>query len=409
MHGLGPSKRDARGELVRRTEYYGDAITYTGTFVAKSTVCLNLMVDANHCIKAQSNSPAIRQSGNLLRSSAAASAWEEVGKSTYRVYVRFRNSQTNDWERLVYEGSAVHIGEGLFLSAVHMFHWFVSSGYGPRTHKAAIYLRSGSGDLGSRGAPGLLSESIGADIRCEPVQWPTRILADCLTQGFPVTGGLLDERYTVPVEADFVLLKARPKKWLARLRREARPYVIPGGLRADPARVDITLVGVNSQAKFNDYKKYDPQVNTPEHYNAVTAALLPDHISYCSTAEGTKVTSRPTTYLLAGAGTAPDVLRYPLSSLEGSSGSGLYDTQTKHLVGLHSRSEVDKPPRLPGVFTNWSEENRGLGVGLDGETFRQFIAAAIVPELRAIGTATATKIAADWWTLCGEEKKPTEG
>lgn len=85
----------------------------------------------------------------------------------------------------------------------------------------------------------------------------------------------------VPDDADFILVKARPKIWLARLQRTARPHVLPGSLVAKPASIDITLVGVNSKPSPIEYQTLDETANTPLEYDAAVDALLPDHISYC--------------------------------------------------------------------------------------------------------------------------------
>ena len=347
------------------------------------------MVDATHKIKPQANQPATSgflRSRYLLRSSRKASEWEQIGKSTYRLYITLRKKATQQLEDFHLEGTAVHIGEGLFLSALHCFHWMESQGYSSRTHTAGAYLRSGSGDLSKWGRPGPLSISVGSDIECSPIQWPSSILTDTIQKGLPLVDGLLDERYVIPDDTDFILLKARPKRWLARLRRAARPHVLPGSLVAKPASTDITLVGVNSKPSPHEYQKLDGAVNTPREYNAAVDALLPDHISYCSTHEGQQIAVGPMGRLtsFAGSNMPAQVLRYPLSSLQGSSGSGIYDTNTKRLVGLHSRSEIDTPTRGIGV-TAWGESNLARGPCLDGDKFRLFTTVAIVPELRRIG------------------------
>jgi len=50
--------------------------------------------------------------------------------------------------------------------------------------------------------------------------------------------------------------------------------------------------------------------------------------------------------------------------------------------------------------TTWDESNRGRGPCLDGDKFRLFIKAAIVPELRAIGEWKLTQLR-HWADLVG--------
>jgi hypothetical protein len=98
-------------------------------------------------------------------------------------------------------------------------------------------------------------------------------------------------------------------------------------------------------------------------------------------------------------GTAATIIRYPLSATGGSSGSGLYDTATKRIVGIHSRSELDPVCVLPGGEKTqrllpiiWPLQLRST----TAPEFQEFVRMIMIPHLMRIRTAEARTIAAEW-------------
>jgi hypothetical protein len=182
------------------------------------------MVDEHSRVIIIDNQSAIPISHKLLPTVTAPTPWTEVGKCTYRVFVAFRkrlahgvpDSKVSQWNW----GTAVHIGEGLFLSNAHVFSW-------PRSvmnneilthirYEAKAYLRSGSGDIHEKGIPG--TGIFSNDLVAQVVGWPPTLLANALIQGYQVKGGLMEHHYNIPLLGDAVLLKATDNRWLARLR-----------------------------------------------------------------------------------------------------------------------------------------------------------------------------------------------
>jgi hypothetical protein len=90
-------------------------------------------------------------------------------------------------------------------------------------------------------------------------------------------------------------------------------------------------------------------------------------------------------------------MRYPLSATTGSSGSGLYDTETRCPVGMQTRPESDPicviPERNKSVT---SPGNRTATIALTSLDFEEFARNVIVPHVIRIGTPTALKIATEW-------------
>ena len=173
----------------------------------------------------------------FLRTRATETQYTGTGKATYSVYIVFHKrllpaGEINPQpEQRLKQGCAIHIGEGLFLTNMHVLQWLRNQHavYTHATHVARVYLRSGSGNLAQKGAPGGPK-----DLKAEAVAWSPSVLSAAHGMGYMVRGGLMDGRCTVPTLGDFALLKAKGCSWLARLRCPARPYVLPMSITPSP-------------------------------------------------------------------------------------------------------------------------------------------------------------------------------
>jgi hypothetical protein len=84
-----------------------------------------LMVDEYSRVIVNDNQSAVNSSNGLFSPASVPTPWNEVGKCTYRVFMEFRkrgrhgvpDSEVSQWSY----GTAVHIGQGLFLSNSHVF------------------------------------------------------------------------------------------------------------------------------------------------------------------------------------------------------------------------------------------------------------------------------------------------
>jgi hypothetical protein len=85
------------------------------------------------------------------------------------------------------------------------------------------------------------------------------------------------------------------------------------------------------------------------------------------------------------------VIRYVLSTTGGSSGSGLYDTATKRIFGIHSQSEVDPVCVLPGAESSiTSSKDQSVAIAFTAPEFQGFVRTLMIPQfVRTMGTAAA--------------------
>jgi hypothetical protein len=356
-----------------------------------------LIVDSTRRIVPPTNNPGLPRS-RLLGLRAQNTPVTAIAKATYAIYVMFHRrlpggSVDHKPQRWSTEGTVVHIGEGLFLTNAHVLRWKQDSlaTYSDATHVARIWLRGGSGKLHEKGLPGKSS-----DLLVETFAWPAELLSGALDQGFHVRGGLMDSRYDPPMPSDFVLLRAVRRSWLARLRQPALPHILPQSATAHQATFPATLVCVNGRG--HDIRRYDPAVNSSVDFWTAMDRLLPDVISYATTDLAQKcIVDRDGNQQPAPAGVAPDILKYPIAAIKGSSGGGVYDSSTKRLIGINTSSESDPVPVLPdAVSTNTSPDNLTTAISLTSPAFRRFISKAIIPEFQRIGTPTARQLSTEW-------------
>jgi hypothetical protein len=162
----------------------------------------------------------------------ASTPWTETAKATYRVRILYylklpQGKHKSEPEYTEMLGTAIHVGEGLFLTNLHVVKWPPTPMRIQHTsHVGRIWLFSGTGNLDKRHTeePSLLSKG---SLEVTVTRWPGPALADALLQGHQVRGGLMASGYHVPPEQDFCLLEAKEKRWKSTLRQESRPHVLP--------------------------------------------------------------------------------------------------------------------------------------------------------------------------------------
>lgn len=348
----------------------------------------SMMVDADSRAIVQDNIPAIPSAVPQtlaqrlgLGVPARVDTWDVVGMSTYKLFVDFqpRNAAPFTETRYSMQGTAVHLGEGIFITCAHLCTWLNGPsglGYTSATHTAKIWLRGGSGCLVTSEKPG---NSL-ADILVEVCSWPPYLLEKAVNEKMAVSGGLLDGRFMVPLLSDYCLLKAAPRRWLARVKADGRPHVLPFRGRPVPSPFSIVFVGVNGR----DYEpgKYDPYVNTRDYLDGCRDKLLPNVVSI-SRSDGAeaKVITKNGVVMGAEEDEEPHYFRYPISCLCGSSGSGVYD-ESGRLIGIHTKSVTDSL--------------KSAAVSTRSPSFRIFAELCIVPQMRKIGNGNARRIADEW-------------
>jgi hypothetical protein len=355
-----------------------------------------LMVDEYSRVIVNDNQPAVNSSNGLFSPASVPTPWNEVGKCTYRVFIEFRkrgrhgvpDSKVSQWHEY---GTAVHIGQGLFLSNAHVFSWPRDLKTKlPLTHfryEAKVYLRSGSGDLHEKGIPG--TGIFSTDLVAQVVGWPPTLLANALTDGYQVKGGLMENQYKIPLLGDVVLLKATTPRWLARMRGANRPYVLPSSLGGTVTPFPGTLVTINGDSE--DSSRYSGTANTAERIEEALDSLLPNVVSYTS--------NNVEQYIIADDGARraavreeePHILLYKISASPGSSGGGIYNDTTKRLVGLNTKSETR------GQIVN--HRDRTCAVALTSPLVRELIENCIIPELKKLKTEVAIRICQEWERL----------
>jgi hypothetical protein len=365
--------------------------------VVDPDVQLGFMVDESRRVVAPSNAPAHGERASRFSLRLASTPWTETAKATYRVRIHFylklpQGKHKSEPEYSEMLGTAIHVGEGLFLTNIHVVKWPPAPMRITHTsHVGRIWLFSGTGNLDKRHVeePSLLTKG---SLEVTVTRWPGPALADALLQGHQVRGGLMDSRYRVRPEQDFCLLEAKEKRWKSTLRQESRPHVLPARIDSFPRVFEATLVAINGDTE--DFSKYDPNVNSIEQLGRTLNSLRPGVITYATTNNAIQYLPgrRP-----APNGTLAQVIRYAISSAPSSSGSGLYVTSTKRLVGIHSRAEVDPVCVLPGAVSSLtSTEDRGVAISISAPEFGDFVRTILIPELMRIGTPEAKNIAAEW-------------
>jgi hypothetical protein len=283
-------------------------------------------------------------------------------------------------------GTAIYIGEGLFLTNLHVVKWICFE-HNHVSHIARIWLFSGTGNLDKRVAklPSIISKG---SLEVRLVRWPESAFAGALNQSYAVQGGLVTRMYGVDLRHDFCLLEATEKRWKDTFRRGSRPHVLPGRLDNLPITFAATFVGINGPTE--DMSKYDRCQLT----RSAISSLLPGVISYASTSQATQSLGGRMPSPVAG---RAELIRYPISSTGGSSGSRIYENTTKRLVGIHSRSELDPVCVLQGVDQSLISLNDcAIAIPLDSPEFKDFSRIIMIPHLRRIGTSCATEIAGEW-------------
>jgi hypothetical protein len=356
---------------------------------------LGLMVDKSGRVVPPQNTVAYGERTNRFSWRLATTPWTATAKATYRVSIQFykkllAGGHKSDPELIEMRGTAIHVGEGLFLTNLHVVKWPAQCDY--TSHVARIWMFSGTGNLDERlpVEPSLFTKG---SLEAKVVGWPGPVLADALHKNHRIMGGLMAHRYEIPHIHDFCLLEPIEKRWKTTLRHEFRPHVLPGRLDALPHSFPATLVAINGAV--DDLDKYDPNANTVKELNDALASLLPGVITYSTTQAIQSLHGR----IPAPPGTTATIIRYPLSATGGSSGSGLYDTATKRIVGLHSRSELDLVcviPRAKNSSTT-SPDNLAVAIAFTAPEFQEFVRVTLIPHhLMRIGTGPAKKIAAEW-------------
>jgi hypothetical protein len=197
--------------------------------VVDPDVQLGFMVDESRRVVAPSNAPA---HGERFSWRLASTPWTETAKATYRVRILYylklpQGKHKSEPEYTEMLGTAIHVGEGLFLTNLHVVKWPPTPMRIQHTsHVGRIWLFSGTGNLDKRHTeePSLLSKG---SLEVTVTRWPGPALADALLQGHQVRGGLMASGYHVPPEQDFCLLEAKEKRWKSTLRQESRPHVLP--------------------------------------------------------------------------------------------------------------------------------------------------------------------------------------
>jgi hypothetical protein len=326
-----------------------------------------------------------------LNFSSTSTPWKNEGKSTYRLFVAFWRLNNGKpplaRERIVSQGTAIHIGEGLFLTCAQVCRWTKGQGtnFSHTTHNVKLFLRSGSGNLSNRGRPGALD-----DLEASILAWPGIIREALIQAGGSTEKGLLPANFVIPDGSDFVLLKAKKQKWLARRRCPNHLFVEPESVHRFPTTFPATVIGVNNTRDDSD--RYLSSVNTITGFRSALAKLLPNRISYVTASTNKLWEPNP-----CGTDQAADLLRCQISTSPGASGSGVYSEGHK-LIGLCTSCEVDdtRTRGSAGPRTNHSESNRLRAIPFTAPHFRTFVRDEIVPEFRRIDTEAANRLGTVW-------------
>lgn len=355
----------------------------------------SFMVDDQHRVIRPASVEAQPVNGVFRRISCRlrTTEWTETAKATYLAEVSFHRkisgSNGVDERPMPYikQGTAVHIGEGLFLTNLHVTRW--DSRYSPDNYVAIIWLQSGSGRLD--GLPLEFPSAAGrGTMQVEVVAWPAEALNLAGQSGMNVVGGLMHQDFQdYPKSLDFVLMKTKSRRWKATMRSLLgnRSFVLPASVRQAPTVFPATLVCINGAFAS---PIYDNTVNTAQHILNCTNALLPGVVSYVSTQNATKSQLNRMPWTFAS---DPTIIRYPLGTAGGSNGSGLY-LAPRRLIGIHTGGELD-PTTGPQRMTT-RPDNQSTAVCLQSISFKEFIRNSIIPALTSINTFRARQIVEEW-------------
>ena len=186
--------------------------------------------------------------------------------------------------------------------------------------------------------------------------------------------------------ADAVLLKAKPHRWLARLRRPARSFLLPSIEAPLPTSFEVVFIGINGQPDEKEKSYYDEAANTSQAIDQAIARLLP---GYISVAEGSAIQKKfiggTSEFVETEEGYDGDTLHFGISSTKGSSGSALLAKDTRRLVGIRVSGEVDRYKVAGKDTPNYqvkttSPSNKSIALSFSSKTMRKFILTHIVPE-----------------------------
>jgi len=334
----------------------------------------------------------------------ATTPWIETAKATYRVIINFHERTNRGGFRttpsgVVKLGVAVHIGEGLFLTNLHVLQWIPGTPVAQvthTTHKARIWLFSGSGNLDNKSVitPNRL---VKGSLEVEAIGWPSSALGRALMNSQAIYGGLMDRRFETDIRDDFCLLEAIERRWKATLRSGSRPHVLSGNVLGPPTPLTLTVTWVGINGPTEEQVKYDPAVNSRRHLKDALKALNPGIITYVTTTQAVRSVCPAHTIALPGVN--PDIIRYPISTSGGSSGTGIYESTSKRLIGLHCLHELDHTNQLAPDVTDisiTSPENMGCAVLLTSQRFRDFVREIVIPNFLRIGTLRAQRLANNW-------------
>jgi hypothetical protein len=152
--------------------------------VVDPDVQLGFMVDESRRVVAPSNAPAHDERASRFSWRLASTPWTETAKATYRVRILYylklpQGKHKSEPEYTEMLGTAIHVGEGLFLMRIQH-----------TSHVGRIWLFSGTGNLDKchTEEPSLLSKG---SLEVTVTRWPGPALADALLQGHQVRGGLM--------------------------------------------------------------------------------------------------------------------------------------------------------------------------------------------------------------------------
>ena len=259
------------------------------------------------------------------------------------------------------------------------------------SHIARIWLFSGTGNLDERATkePNIFCKG---SLEVRLVGWPGSALAGALNA---VQGGMVTCMHGIDPQHDFCLLETTEKRWKDSFRRGLRPHVLPGRLDNLPITFAATFVGINGPTE--GMSRYDLDANSFDQLDRTLSSLLPGVISYASTSQATQSLCNREPAPVAG---QAELIRYPIGSTVGSSGSGIYENATKRLVGIHSRSELDPVCVIHGTDQSITSPNDwAVAIPFNSPEFQDFARTIMIPHLRRIGTSRATEIANEWASI----------
>ena len=368
--------------------------------VQSMDIPLSLMVDDTGRVLVPQNVP----TNAAFPQQPVSKSWKKVGKHTFRLvihYYPFTDPSSRD--AIEHMGTAIHIGQGLFLTNIHVMRWVRIDSreeldYTNQSHKARIWLFSGKGYLDTATQnpkdPGFFSKG---SLEVEVIGWSPEALAHASSRGVEVRGGLMDARYRVPVVHDFCLLAPVSKRWERKLQKTKSP-IHPESLSLIPTiTFPATLVAINGS--LENINKYNLAVNTPAYIKQAIEALHPGKVTFASTNQAIKSLTGPGR-IPAPTGTNGEIIRYCIGSTGGSSGSGIYNSASGKLVGIHTYAEHDPTHNPDAHITSTSSHNYSVAISLTSPAFVNFARTTIIPTFERMGTTEATELLTMWTAFC---------